>query len=111
MEKLPPCKWCGHPPNPSVDLTVFRSSLIAMAANASKCLTCSIFVTGIRKHISNTSLPVPNNVDHLAVLLGQLVVGKGMAVEISLGPSLLKLSFFCSKSKSAVSSLSFVDEL
>ncbi|KAK3949504.1 heterokaryon incompatibility protein-domain-containing protein [Pseudoneurospora amorphoporcata] len=100
MGELSPCKWCGHPPTSGVSLSVFRSSLIAMEANASKCRTCSIFFTGIRKYLSNTSLPVPNDVDHVAVILGKLAVGKGMAVEIPLGPSFLKLSFFCSEETS-----------
>lgn len=64
--------------------------------------------TGIRRHLSNTSLPVPDDVDQLAVLLGQLLVGRGMTVEIPLGPSLLRLAFFCSEGRSF---LSLVDEV
>ncbi|KAK3491205.1 heterokaryon incompatibility protein-domain-containing protein [Neurospora hispaniola] len=110
MEELPPCKWCGHPPTSSVGLSVFRSSLIAMEANASTCLTCSIFSTGIRTYLSNTSMPVPSDIDHLAVILGKLAVGKGMTVEIPLGPSLLRLSFFCSKRTSwVIRNLPFLD--
>lgn len=100
MEESLSCDWCGHPPEHDDGTVKFLSSLTRMEANARRCLICSILCAGIKKYLSHMSYPVPTDVDDMRITAGLVQWGEGVATEIELMKTTIKLSFFCSNGKS-----------
>lgn len=90
MEEPSSCKWCGYLKTSQNSGLTLRSSFIGMGENTSMCLVCSIFCAGIREYITNTSIPIPGDLDHIVISLDS-------SVTIWLVGTTVRLTFFCSK--------------